>query len=490
MGRPLTYLIAALSLAHSIAYAQIMDLPDPNDAKDETYVVPEIPVHIPAETQTPSSSVIQSRQTGAVVISNISRKTNGDLYQIQLQKAINLTDLEITILKSRLKLHKTELVLQNGNKVTVQGLKGLEVANAGTKLQSERLNSADVVVAIELTAEAYSAEADIRVFASSNSEAPKLVYKAKSQAVVQTPPAPKAPGSAATSRTYISRPFSSQAFTFTSDQMSKVCQKLMFWGEEKSCFQTFSQIFAKNAILNAAAKGCEGTAEHTALCYREVLRIRPFTERFDGQNDAYEKIGGVVCRQSGNKVESPVECLREYLAVGTKSGFSNISNVAKICNETKTWNQEKACIEVYLNNSDSSDEQLARRMIAVVTNDAEQRAKLTAVVINVLTAKHSFLGKLSAMCAESKTWGEDHNCHDYVIYNASSFYSGLPKRKEILTSACSYISSSNEHHSKCLEVAVKNFAPAALKYKATCDAKKTWGETVPCLRALVSQYAK
>lgn len=178
--------LAALTMMQSAAYAEIIsDLPNPGDIGGESSsgaVMPPLPDVRPEQ---PGTST-QSERVGSVVIDTMSRKTGGELYRVQLGQATVLSRIEITILKSRLKISKVDVITERGQRIAVRELTNLNVENAGAKLSSENLNISDKIVSIEITGESYSAEADIRVSALSVYSTPQLIYRR----AVTPPPAP------------------------------------------------------------------------------------------------------------------------------------------------------------------------------------------------------------------------------------------------------------------------------------------------------------
>lgn len=178
--------LAALTMMQSAAHAEIIsDLPNPGDIGGESSSGPVMPPLPEVRPEQPATTT-QSERVGSVVIDSMSRKSGGELYRVQLGQATVLSRLEITILKSRLKISKVDVITERGQKIAVRELTNLNVENAGAKLSSGNLNISDKIVSIEITGESYSAEADIRISALSVYSTPQLLYRR----VVTPPPAP------------------------------------------------------------------------------------------------------------------------------------------------------------------------------------------------------------------------------------------------------------------------------------------------------------
>lgn len=183
--RLIASVLAALSFVQNSAYADLSDLPNPADFDDEPTV------QSPVVEQKPE--IQQTQYAGSLNISEMSRKSGGTLYKVELKQAISLARLDVRVTKSQLKILQTTLTTDSGQKIDVRALKNTAVLGTGSVASSESLNQSDRISSIEILAEAFGGEADVMLTALGAREIPKLALKVQQQEVPQTPPAPPAP---------------------------------------------------------------------------------------------------------------------------------------------------------------------------------------------------------------------------------------------------------------------------------------------------------
>lgn len=150
-------------------------------------VAPTAPT-APVAPTAPSTSTRQSQQTGWTMLENISRRTGGDLFTIELQKAMPLLRLEIRIDGNRAKVIETTLITTQGRRISVRELNRTGVLESGSNNLSENLNLADDIKKIEVRIESYGPEATVLFSAVSDAGYPRL--KA-TRARVVTPDVPE-----------------------------------------------------------------------------------------------------------------------------------------------------------------------------------------------------------------------------------------------------------------------------------------------------------
>ncbi|MEK2644619.1 beta-sandwich domain-containing protein [Bdellovibrio sp. BCCA] len=177
--------LAALTLMQT-AHAQVLsDLPDFDGANQELPAIPATPV---------VTEPVQSQYAGSVAISEISRKSGGTLYKIDLQQPLSLLRLDLRVTNSQLKIHQATLVTENGQRIDVREYRNTAVLPTGSVTASENLNLSDRVISIEILAESYSAEADVMLTAIADRGVPKLALRIERSPVVpQRPDVPNRP---------------------------------------------------------------------------------------------------------------------------------------------------------------------------------------------------------------------------------------------------------------------------------------------------------
>ncbi|MDG0815933.1 beta-sandwich domain-containing protein [Bdellovibrio svalbardensis] len=167
--------LASLTMMQMPAHAEMLDLPDPGLS-----AVPSLPVSQPqAPVSQPQAAVqsetVQRERMGSVVVNSMTRQSGGEIYRIDLSPSLNLSRVEVKVLKSRLKISKAEAVMASGQRILLRELMAGAAAETGTTLVSESINAE--IKALEITGESYSAEADIRVTGVSMVGQPVLTLK-------------------------------------------------------------------------------------------------------------------------------------------------------------------------------------------------------------------------------------------------------------------------------------------------------------------------
>lgn len=153
--------LAVVFLFQNVALADLTDLPNPI----EEYNPPPVTVQRP-----PVEAVTEAiaRYSGTGTISGITRKSQGQIYRLEVQPETSLTRLAIKAIKSKLMTHESYLITTEGRRIKIEEFsKSILIENSQTAL-SESLNSRERISAIEIRAEAMQAEADVQVTAYSD----------------------------------------------------------------------------------------------------------------------------------------------------------------------------------------------------------------------------------------------------------------------------------------------------------------------------------
>ncbi|KYG61518.1 hypothetical protein AZI86_17575 [Bdellovibrio bacteriovorus] len=174
-----------ITLAQSLALAQLVDLPDPGgDTGGQTQVTP----HNQATPQT------QTQYAGILRVGSISRKTGGTLYKVDFATAVRLQRLDVRVSSNRVKIYSATLVTTSGNKISVRQLSTSAVLETNAVVNSENITLNENVASIEILMEAYGGEADVILTALASSDVPKMSLRqeVKPQTpVVVTPTMPE-----------------------------------------------------------------------------------------------------------------------------------------------------------------------------------------------------------------------------------------------------------------------------------------------------------
>lgn len=182
-------LLTLASLAHNSAYADMLDLPDPGAPAE---VTPTAPV----TTAPAASATVTTPQTqfvGSLALRELSRKSGGTTYKVDLKSALSLVRLDLRITQHQLKLLSVQLVNESGQKVNVRQLTGTGVLATNTLISSESLNQSERIASIEITAESFGGEADALLTVIADKEVPKLTLREEKKEETQSAPQPTRP---------------------------------------------------------------------------------------------------------------------------------------------------------------------------------------------------------------------------------------------------------------------------------------------------------
>ncbi|QLY26707.1 beta-sandwich domain-containing protein [Bdellovibrio sp. KM01] len=119
----------------------------------------------------------QNKFEGAVRINDISRKNGGDLYALDLAKPLPLTFIKAKPKSGKVKIISVNLITDKSERIIVKAFNGVTISDNDKELSSENLNSASLISAIEIQAEAMGGSAVLDFNAISTQEAPKLALR-------------------------------------------------------------------------------------------------------------------------------------------------------------------------------------------------------------------------------------------------------------------------------------------------------------------------
>ncbi|WP_413944009.1 beta-sandwich domain-containing protein [Bdellovibrio sp. HCB-162] len=128
----------------------------------------------PAPPVQPSPPPGQVQYEGVGRIDQVTRQAGGEIYRLDLSRALPLVRLEAKSKMGRLKIYSTTVVTDKGDKIPVRQLAGILVDEPSPAVSSEILNIPTGIAAIEVLAEAMGGEATLEIKAFSTKEAPKL----------------------------------------------------------------------------------------------------------------------------------------------------------------------------------------------------------------------------------------------------------------------------------------------------------------------------
>lgn len=194
--RLIVTMLAALSVVQNSAYAQtIDDLP----GFDDVDLTPTVPVDqapvvtTPVEQKPVDTAPVQTQYAGSASLNSIPRKSGGTLHTLKLSQALTLLRLDLRVTNSKVKIHKTSLVTEQGQKIDVRQLSQTDVLTTGSLSSSENLTANSRIAAIEILAESYSAEADIMITAIASDAVPKMTVSVEQIAQAVEPVRPSTP---------------------------------------------------------------------------------------------------------------------------------------------------------------------------------------------------------------------------------------------------------------------------------------------------------
>lgn len=128
----------------------------------------------PAPPTQPDLPPSQGQFEGVGRIDQVTRNQGGEIYRLDLSKALPLVRIEAKSKLGRSKVYSTNLVTDKNERIPVRQLAGIYVDEASQAISSELLNTDATITAIEILAEAMGGESALEIKAFSTKEAPKL----------------------------------------------------------------------------------------------------------------------------------------------------------------------------------------------------------------------------------------------------------------------------------------------------------------------------
>lgn len=128
----------------------------------------------PAPPTQPTQPPTENQYSGVGKIDAVTRQAGGDVYRLELVKAIPLVRVELKSKLGRSKIYSASLVTDKNDRVPLRQLTGINIDDGNQPISSEVLNVQANIVAVELLAEAMGGEAAIDITAYSTKEAPRL----------------------------------------------------------------------------------------------------------------------------------------------------------------------------------------------------------------------------------------------------------------------------------------------------------------------------
>ncbi len=164
--------IAALTLAQSLANAQILDLPDPGEViGGSTGPVATTPA-------------VENQLAGSVSITNISRKTGGELYVVKFNNPQALERLDLRVMSYRLQIHKATLVSTSGQRSDIQTLTNMPILSVDSITSTGVLEEAEIIDSVEFVLESYGGNSQLVVTALGKFQVPEMTASLQAVASV------------------------------------------------------------------------------------------------------------------------------------------------------------------------------------------------------------------------------------------------------------------------------------------------------------------
>lgn len=178
--------LACLTMMQTTAHADILDLPNPNEPEAEVVVRPPAPPPIPNPSRGQVTNSDRPSNQGQRItqdstrINGVSRKSGGETYSVDLSTTTPLSRLEMSLLSSRVKISSVTVITDSSRRYQIRDLSG-ETLQSGKITISANLNISEKVSSLEIQAESFGSEGDIRITAiSSSSENFNLVVRRSS----------------------------------------------------------------------------------------------------------------------------------------------------------------------------------------------------------------------------------------------------------------------------------------------------------------------
>lgn len=121
-------------------------------------------------------------------IGEVTRQKGGDLYILDLSRAVPLTQLKAKAKAGKIKIISVNIINEKKERIPVKAFSGITIADTEEALASEILSSDIGVSTIEVQAEAMGGAATLDIKAISNKEAPQLSLREDYACKIKTDP--------------------------------------------------------------------------------------------------------------------------------------------------------------------------------------------------------------------------------------------------------------------------------------------------------------
>lgn len=124
-----------------------------------------------------SPQVEPAAYEGTARIADITRQAGGELYELDLSRAVPLTQLKVKPSVGRLKIIAATLITEKQERIPVKALTNVVISATNQALASENFSSDVGIAVIEIQAEAMGGPATLDIKAISKKEAPQLTLR-------------------------------------------------------------------------------------------------------------------------------------------------------------------------------------------------------------------------------------------------------------------------------------------------------------------------
>jgi hypothetical protein len=166
--------IAALTLAQSLAYAQILDLPDPGEVTGS------------GSGSVATAPAVENQLAGSASITNITRKTGGEAYVVKFNNPQALQSLDLRVMSYRLQIHSVTLITTSGQRTEIQTLSGMPVLSVDSVTSSGALETSESIDSVEFILESYGGNSQLVVTALGQSQVPQMTASMLSPSTIDS----------------------------------------------------------------------------------------------------------------------------------------------------------------------------------------------------------------------------------------------------------------------------------------------------------------
>ncbi|WP_413583245.1 beta-sandwich domain-containing protein [Bdellovibrio sp. HCB288] len=128
----------------------------------------------PAPPTQPTQPPSEATYSGTGRIESITRSVGGEIYRLELIKALPLVRIELSSKLGRAKVYSATLVTTQNDRIPLRQLTGININDGNQPVSSEIVTTQASIMAVEVLAEAMGGEAAMDITAHSTKEAPRL----------------------------------------------------------------------------------------------------------------------------------------------------------------------------------------------------------------------------------------------------------------------------------------------------------------------------